>query len=167
MITFKDTKVVTNPAVVGYGFSMTLAPVICEESSMISINMLNDSLVGWNSNGTPRITRDSTVNTKVMLSNKGGRFVIGGLEKRNVVRGVTGVPFLKDMPFLGYLFSTESESTKKAQMVLVIECRTKDPDSPVKPPVSEDLLAVNKNTSEAGVKNEFGFEQYYLDKDKK
>ena len=167
MITYKDTKVVTNPAALAYGFSMSLAPVICEESSMISISMLNDSLTGWNSNGTPRVTRDSTVNTKVMLSNKGGKFVIGGLEKKNVVRSVTGVPFLKSLPFLGYLFSTESESTKKAQLVLVIECTTKDPDSPVKPPVSEDLLAVNKNTAEAGVKNEFGFDQYYLDKDKK
>ena len=51
--------------------------------------------------------------------------------------------------------------------MLVIECTTKYPYSPVKPPVSEDLLAVNKNTAEAGVKNEFGFDQYYLDKDKK
>jgi hypothetical protein len=167
IVTYKDTKVVTNPATVGYGFTMTLVPVICEESSTVSISMLNDSLTGWNSNGTPRITRDSSVNTKVMLSNKGSQFVIGGLEKKNVVKGVSGVPFLKSIPFLGYLFSTESESTKKAQLVLVIDLKLKDPDSPVKSPVSEDLLAVNKKTVDAGVKIEYGFDQYYLDKDKK
>jgi hypothetical protein len=167
MVTYKDTKVVTNPAAVAYGFSISLNPVICEESSTIAINMTNDSLNGWNSNGTPRITRDSAVNTKVMLSNKGGKFVIGGLEKKNVVRSVSGVPFLKSLPYLGYLFSTESESTKKAQLVLVIECRMKDVDAPVKTPVSEDLLAVNKDTEKAGVTNDFGYGQYYVDKDKK
>ncbi|MFA7232000.1 MAG: hypothetical protein WC071_12080, partial [Victivallaceae bacterium] len=103
---YKDVQVETRAAADSYGFSISLMPVICENSTIVNINMINDSLTGWNSDGTPRITRNSEVNTKVMLSNKGNTFVIGGLEKQTIVSSVGGVPLLKDLPFFGWIFST-------------------------------------------------------------
>ena len=33
-----------------------------------------------------------------------------------------GVPVLKDLPVIGWVFSTESESTKKSQLIVVADC---------------------------------------------
>ena len=40
----------------------------------------------------------------------------------------TGVPFLMDIPILGYLFSTESDSVKHAELVVVARCEWDAPE---------------------------------------
>ena len=96
---------------------------------MLNLTLENSSLIGYQSTGAPRIQKGNTVNTGVMVSTQRNQFVIGGLEKREVVRGSTGVPFLKDLPGVGYLFQTESESTRKSEMVLVARCEYLYPES--------------------------------------
>ena len=92
-----------------YGFSLSLTPVVAEKTTVMEIDIRNDSLIGWNSDGSPRISRDTGLRTKVMMSNNGETF-----------------PWLKKIPFLGYLFSTESQATKRSQLVLVLECSVID-----------------------------------------
>ena len=58
-------------------------------------------------------------------------FVIGGLQKQEVVKSRTGIPFLKDIPYVKYLFSTESTSVKHAELVVVARCQwDAPPDNP-------------------------------------
>ena len=38
----------------------------------------------------------------------------------------TGLPVLKDIPYIGKLFSTESDATKNSQMLVVVEVLPKD-----------------------------------------
>ena len=97
---------------------------------------------------------------------KSNRFVVGGLETKSRVRGVSGVPFLKDLPFIGWVFSTESESTKKSQLVLVAECSVSMPEQKIKDGIHGDIIKVDNNLEGAGTKfNEWGFQQLLLDKD--
>lgn len=149
----------------GFGFKMYVTPQICRDSTSISLKVVNSSLIGWKSNGEPRIAKNNEVSTDIMLSNKGNRFVIGGLEKTTVVRSTSGVPYLRQIPGLGWLFSSESESNKKSQLVIVAECVTSPIDEPVKKKLTTTAKKITKDVKGAGKKmSKWGFDQYYIDK---
>lgn len=149
-----------------YGFQLRMIPSVCEDTTTIDINMYNTSLIGFTNAGVPRTER-SEVNTKVMVNNKGGRFVIGGLEKKSVVKSVSKVPWLGSIPVLGWAFAGESEVTKKSQIVAVIECVPVKPDTKISDVTLKEVTLVKDVTDEAGRNNEYGFDQFQLDKEKK
>jgi type IV pilus secretin PilQ/predicted competence protein len=71
--------------------------------------------------------------TKVVVSD-GETVVIGGLTKNEDLESEVGIPFLKDIPVLGYLFKhTRKEITKKDLIIFVTPriMRNYLPDSPV------------------------------------
>ena len=109
----KDKTRVTNSDT-EYGFSLTLQPYIYNKATCLALEMSNTNLIGFRSNGIPRTSR-SELKTEVQLANDGNVFYIGGLDKSAVVRSVSKVPFLGDIPFLGFLFSAENETLKKTQ----------------------------------------------------
>ena len=147
-----------------YGLVMSIAPQINLDSTSIQVSITNSSLIGWKSSGEPRIAQGNTVNTDIMISNKGNRFVIGGIEKLNVVRSTTGLPFFRSLPGLGWLFSTESESTKKSQLVVVAECNSIAVDAPMTQAISGTIESIKGKTADAGNSNSWGFDQYLIDK---
>jgi general secretion pathway protein D len=163
MVIYKGYKTFTTPS--SYGFSIRVTPSVCQKNTTLAITMLNDSLLGFNSDGSPRISKNNTVQTEIMISNKSNRFVVGGLEKKMRVSGVSGIPFLKDIPFLGWIFSTETESTKRTQLVLVAECEITLPDTKIEDGIHGDIMKIDKNLKKAGKNNKWGFEQLILDKD--
>ena len=57
--------------------------------------------------------------TNVVLFD-GQTTVIGGLSKEKVEDGEAGVPFLKNIPFLGYLFKSKSKSNTKQELLIFI-----------------------------------------------
>ena len=57
--------------------------------------------------------------TNVVLFD-GQTTVIGGLSKENVADGEAGVPFLKDIPFIGYLFKSKSKRNEKEELLIFI-----------------------------------------------
>ena len=120
----KGFKTETVPS--SYGFTLSLTPVVAEKTTQMDIDIRNESLIGWNSDGTPRISRDTGLRTRVMMNNSGETFVIGGLSKRSLVTSDGGIPWLKKLPILGYLFSTESQATKSSRLILVLECAVVD-----------------------------------------
>lgn len=94
-----------------------------------------------------------------MISNTGTKLVIGGIEKRSVVQVSGGIPILKDIPLLGWIFSTESESTKRSQLLVVAEVLpigVADNKTEIIKDIEEDL-------SKAGDSNVFGYRQYLID----
>lgn len=150
-----------------FGFNMTVTPAISGEATLVDIVMSNTSLIGWQSSGSPRLSRDSNVTTRVMLGNGTNRFVIGGLEKREIVRSVSGVPILKDLPFIGFFFSSESESTKRSQLILVAECTPITPDTAIKSGIQGDISKLGNDLKDTGKTNYYGFDQWLLDSEKK
>nr|HPN85223.1 hypothetical protein [Victivallales bacterium] len=159
--------VARNTAVDGYGFLLSIVPTVCDEATVVNLHMSNTSLVGFNDIGTPR-TSKSEIQNQFMISNKGGRLVIGGVDKQAVVRSVSKVPYLGDMPVLGWLLSSESEVTKKSQVVAVLDCETVMPDASVPENVNSAISEVRtKLGNKAGESNTYGFDQLGLDLDKK
>ena len=147
-----------------FGFVMTVQPQICQDATNLTVRVNNSSLIGWKSNGDPRITSSDEIYTEVMIGNNGNRFVIGGINKETVVRSVTGIPYLRQLPGLGWLFSTESESTKKSQLVVSAVCNIKTIDAIMTEGVSDSIKKIDKGTENAGNKIKWGYDQYMLDK---
>ena len=146
----KGFRVETKPS--SYGFTLSLTPVVAEKSTQMTIDIRNDSLIGWNSDGTPRISRDAGLRTEVMMSNAGQSFVVGGLSKRSLVTSDGGIPWLKKIPILGYLFSTESQATKRSQLVLVLECSVVDTlGDKLSGEAAEAIRGAEKKLTSAGV----------------
>ena len=157
----KDKKRVTKQA--EFGFTLELTPEVNTEASQIKVAMSNTNLLGFKGNGEPRTSE---------MANDGGVFYIGGLEKSALVRSVSKVPFLGDIPFLGWVFSGESESVKKTQIVAVLTVVPVTPDTPVDARLRDEAGKTVEKLSNFGLKhkllveNEYGFDQYFLDPDK-
>ena len=161
----KGNKVNTTASVPGtFGFRMAVTPGVCGEATNLNVKIENRSLIGYNADGTPRIQKGAVIDTQFMISNKGTKLVIGGIEKKDVVSVSGGIPILKDLPILGWIFSTESESTKKSQLVVVAEV------VPSKAGVTGDAKKtvddVNSKVKDAGGWNKVGYRQFLLDPDR-
>ena len=148
-----------------FGFEMTVTPSINADATILDVKLSNSSLIGYQSNGEPRIQQDGTIHIpRLMIGNHGNRFVIGGLEKRQLVRSSGGIPLLKDLPGIGWLFSTESESTKRSRLVVAAECESVRPDTGVPDGLQEDIFKLSDDLKHAGVRNTFGYGQYLIDR---
>ncbi len=113
----------------GFGFRMTVdnASVNLDET-LFDVTLSNTSLMGFESNGQPRISQGNVVTQRVSLPHGKDRFVIGGLRKQETVRSRTGVPYLMDIPYVGWLFSSESTSVRQAELIVVAECSWDSPE---------------------------------------
>lgn len=151
----------------GFRFSLDLVePIVTANSTTLKLHAESVSLIGWDSSGEPRLNK-SEIETEVQIGNSGKNFVIGGLRKFDIVRGVAGVPLLKDLPLLGWLFSTESESTKKSQIVILASAEYSTPFDPVPTEIQANVGKIVEDVR-AGVRNplnNLGFEQYGIDSD--
>ena len=146
-----------------FGFSISMTPVINTLATKLKVKINNSSLIGYTSDGAPRIQQGAGVDTEFMISNSGTKLVIGGIEKRSVMQVSGGIPILKDLPLLGWLFSTETEATKRSQLLIVAE---------VVPAAGADNKAeaikeINSKLTKAGEENSYGYRQYLIDTDRK
>lgn len=149
----------------GFRFSLDLVePVVTASSTTLRLHAESVSLIGWDSKGEPRLNK-SEIETEVQIGNSGKNFVIGGLKKFDVVRGVAGLPLLKDLPLLGWLFSTESGSTKKSQIVILASAEYSTPFDPLPTAIQSNVGKIVEDVR-SGVRNplnNLGFEQYGID----
>ena len=112
----------------GYGFTMQVnnASVNLKECRF-NVTLSNTSLIGFNSNGSPRISTGNVVRQDISLPLGMGEFIISGLNRREVVKSRSGIPWLMEIPYLGYLFSTESSSVKNSRLVVAASCEWASP----------------------------------------
>jgi type IV pilus assembly protein PilQ len=59
------------------------------------------------------------VNTRTMIEN-GGTVVLGGIYQQTEVTNVNRVPFLGDLPLLGYLFKNTNHESSKTELLIFI-----------------------------------------------
>jgi general secretion pathway protein D len=155
-----------------YGFELTFTPTVSEKMTIVNLEMINTSLVGFNSDGTIRTNR-SQIKTQLHAPNGGERFFVGGIDKETVVRDQGGLPWFSSIPVLGWAFADEREGHKKSQMLAVIECVPSAPDTSVPAGMMSEISAMKSKISNYGVKsapfdeNDYGYEQFLLDSDKK
>jgi general secretion pathway protein D len=101
------------------GTSLTITPTINEEGY---VNLLVAQEVSSATNeiqfGAPVIsTREATTQ---LLARHGQTVVIGGLVDRQFDRTRSGIPLLKDIPVLGYLFGSTRETTSNSELFLFL-----------------------------------------------
>ena len=112
----------------GYGFTLNVKNVSVNlDETSFEIAASNTSLIGFESNGAPRIAPGNTVIQTISLPHGKNRFVIGGLRKQETVKSRTGIPWLCEIPYLEYIFGTVTTSTRYADLVIVGECEWASP----------------------------------------
>lgn len=154
----------TPKASTGFKFELSLTPVVTGKASILPIKVSGTSLLGWKGNGEPRLNH-SGFETEIQVGYEGRDFVIGGIKRTNVIRSVSGLPLLKDLPILGWLFSTETETTRHSELVLVARAEL----SAVSDAIPETLRTEIHNVSDDVSKSRkqplrnLGFEQFGLD----
>ena len=154
----------TTKAADGFRFELELEPVVAGKASILPVKVSGTSLLGWNSDGSPRLNK-SEFSTEVHIGNEGKDFVIGGIKRTNVIRSISGIPFLKDLPVLGWAFSTESETTRHSELVLIARAEISGPFDSAPEEVRNDLSNVVEKVSsgkDEPIRN-LGFEQLGLD----
>lgn len=92
--------------------SMELKPEVSEKTGDLP---LSASGLTYN---VPIIDKRSA-NTKVIIGN-GQTLIIGGLIKDKTTKGETKVPFLGDIPGLGYLFKSKKDVKEKTELLIFV-----------------------------------------------
>ena len=124
------------------------------------------SMIGFNSDGTPRIS-DSSTNTRVQLTHGAKEFVVDDIQKVEIVRGIAGLPILKDLPVLGWLFGDENESTKKTRIVITLRAEYANPNDAMPAEVRKNVGKIMDDLEKGwrSPVNNVGFQQLLLDTD--
>ena len=151
----------------GFKFDLRVTPVVTSKAAKITFDLDSISLLGWNADGSARLSKSQT-GTTFQIGTEAEEFVIGGLKKSESVRSTAGLPFLKDIPVLGRVVSTESESIKQSQLVVIAKVEYSNPDDKVGADISEDLGKIVKSVNK-GMTSRVGnmfFQQYGLDEDR-
>jgi len=68
---------------------------------------------------------ENTLSTRLIVDNK-ETILLGGIIQKNESRSNNGVPFLRDIPFLGFFFSGTSNSQGKKELVIFVKATVID-----------------------------------------
>ncbi len=102
------------------GISLNVTPSIQKDDYInLVLNPSINNLAGWWPQGIPRIFH-RRLNTEVNVKT-GDTFVLGGMQKNEKVKIRRGIPVLKDIPILKYLFSVSSEIELVREIVMFIK----------------------------------------------
>ena len=151
----------------GFKFNLEVTPIVTGKASVLPVKVSGVSLLGWNSDGSPRLS-ESKFETEIHLGYEARDFVIGGIKRKQIVRSVSGLPILKDIPILGWAFSTESESARETELVLTVHAELATPFDNITAELKDELTNVEDGVTygiEHPITN-LGFEQFGLDSGK-
>ena len=88
---------------------------------MMDVTINRDFLGARPAGGTPDINRRSA-KTKVMVRN-GQTAVIGGIYQSDMSEGETGIPWIRNIPVLGWLFKNHTTKSAKNELMLFLTPR--------------------------------------------
>lgn len=108
----------TNVAFKSATLSLSVKPQITPDDNIIMDIKVNKDSVGTLYAGVPSIDTNK-VNTQVLVEN-GGTVVIGGVYSQTISDGVNKVPWLGDIPGLGFLFRSTAKVDNKSELLIFI-----------------------------------------------
>ena len=97
---------------------LDVTPQITPEGNVILDVIVNKDSVGAVTNNVPSIDTKS-IQTQVLVEN-GGTVVIGGIFEQTDRSDVVQVPLLGDIPVLGNLFKTRTNSSRKTELLIFL-----------------------------------------------
>jgi len=114
------------------GIRVEILPFIATESITLQVGAVVNSVVGYTKNADIPLISSSHASSVVNLKD-GSPLVLSGLKKSEQIRSRVGIPGLKDLPVVRYLFSKEITNTSESQILVVLKPRLKsnegDPDA--------------------------------------
>jgi type IV pilus secretin PilQ/predicted competence protein len=100
------------------GIKLTVTPHVAGDNRILLELRPENNSYSYDDKGQVVISKQEA-RTKVVVSD-GETVVIGGLTKNDEIEAETGIPILKDIPILGYLFKhTRKEISKKDLIIFV------------------------------------------------
>ncbi|MDD5261487.1 MAG: secretin N-terminal domain-containing protein [Methylacidiphilales bacterium] len=121
--TTDSTSVISNIDYTDVVLKLEVVPLINSDKEVtLKIKQTNDSVVGSqviSGNSIPTIGTQS-VDTTIIVPNK-ATVVLGGLITESNTVNVTGVPFFKDIPLLGYLFKGTTKDKSRQELIIMIQ----------------------------------------------
>lgn len=109
--------------------NLTVTPHVTNDGAISMIIQLAKSAFGTrpSPDAPPNMTRRN-INTNVLVDN-GSTVVIGGLYQTSTLEAHSGVPFLKDLPLVGWLFRTpHAPETTKNELIIFMTPRIMNQD---------------------------------------
>jgi type IV pilus assembly protein PilQ len=97
---------------------LEVVPQITPEGNVILTVKVNKDSVGAQTQGVPSIDTKS-IETQVLVEN-GGTVVIGGIFEQTDRSDIVKVPLLGDIPGLGNLFKTRTNSSRKTELLIFL-----------------------------------------------
>jgi type II secretory pathway component HofQ len=110
------------------GIKVDILPFIGSESITLQVDATVNSLLGYSKDTDFPLINTRTMHSVVNLKN-GEPVVLGGLDKVSNVSSRVGIPGLKDIPVIKYLFSKESKSAVKSKVLVTLRPRLKTTDT--------------------------------------
>ncbi len=104
---------------VNTGLSVSLTPVIADQSIQLTIEASAVSILSFREDGLPMLNSRRAV-TDVTVKN-GQEIILGGLTRERQGKGTYKVPVLGNIPVLGWLFGGEKNVSQKTMMVMVVQ----------------------------------------------
>jgi type IV pilus assembly protein PilQ len=103
---------------------LEVTPQVTNEGSIsLEVQVLKDSLGAQIAANSPRPETKRKIATQVLVDN-GATVVLGGIYTYVNTESHSGVPFLKDIPLLGWLFRTKyNPSTEKKELIIFLTPR--------------------------------------------
>jgi len=113
---------VQNISYVSTGMTLNLTPTINSNGSLtmnIAITLSEAQKNTKSGIDSPIIVNRSLTTSAVMQS--GNSILLGGMISHNKSDGHGGVPFLQDLPWVGNVFKSQSESHEKTELIILIK----------------------------------------------
>jgi Flp pilus assembly secretin CpaC len=101
------------------GFFLNILPVIGTESTELFVGATLSEVNGLTPQGLPTVTESSIFST--VRVREGQQLALGGLTRTEKVKQKNGVPWLSDLPVLGYIFGGETKLDRKKNVIITLE----------------------------------------------
>jgi type IV pilus assembly protein PilQ len=99
------------------GSLLKVTPHVTSENRILMTLKPERSSYNFDANGV--IINTSNAETNVVVEN-GQTAIIGGLTTQDVISNRNGIPVLKDIPILGYLFSYTQKKVESRDLVIFV-----------------------------------------------
>lgn len=111
----------TNVAFKTAALSLKVKPQITPDDRILLTINVNKDVPGTVTNGTPSIDTKK-ISTEVLVDN-GETLVLGGIYEQTTFHEVSRVPFFGDLPIVGRLFRSNSQSNEKNELLIFVTPR--------------------------------------------
>jgi type II secretory pathway component GspD/PulD (secretin) len=139
------------------GITLTIQPNIGEGDLLLLIVKLERSDFGTQTGDAPPPSLASTVDTIVTVPNN-KTIILGGLLKLNQSKGGSKVPLLGDIPLVGTLFRSTSDSVSDSKLYVFVKANILRPEATLEG--LSEIERISERNRAAFEKNEEMFQKY-------